>query len=117
MNSPLLDKSLDFATQIVLFYEEFSKTRKDTTIAKQLLRSATSVGANINEAVYGNSKADFISKLHISLKETGESIYWLTLLKRTNLIEYDYVNLLSLAEEIKRMLIASINTSKRNKWN
>jgi len=45
MNSPLLNKSLDFATQIVLFYEEFSKTKKDTTIAKQLLRSATSIGA------------------------------------------------------------------------
>ena len=114
MNSPLLDKSLDFATQIVLFYEEFSKTKKDTTISKQLLRSATSVGANINEAVYGNSKADFISKLHISLKETGESIYWLTLLKRTNLIEYNFDELLSLAEEIKRMLIASLNTAKEN---
>ena len=115
MNSPLLDKSLDFATQVVLFYEEFSKSKKDTTIAKQLLRSATSVGANINEAVYGNSKADFISKLHISLKETGESIYWLTLLKRTNLIEYNFDELLSLAEEIKRMLIASLNTAKENK--
>ena len=115
MNSPLLDKSLDFATQIVLFYEEFSKSKKDTTIAKQLLRSATSIGANINEAVYGNSKADFISKLHISLKETGESIYWLTLLKRTNLIEYNFDEFLSLAEEIKRMLIASLNTAKENK--
>ena len=114
MNSPLLEKSLDFATQIVLFYEEFSNAKKDTTIAKQLLRSATSIGANINEAVYGNSKADFISKLHISLKETGESIYWLTLLKRTNLIEYNYDELLSLAEEIKRMLIASLNTAKGN---
>ena len=114
MNSPLLDKSLDFATQIVLFYEEFSKAKKDNTIAKQLLRSATSVGANINEAIYGNSKADFISKLHISLKETGESIYWLTLLKRTNLIEYNFDELLSLAEEIKRMLIASLNTAKEN---
>lgn len=71
MNSPLLDKSLDFATQIVLFYEAFCETKKDTTIAKQLLRSATSIGANINEAVYGNSKADFVSKLHIALKETG----------------------------------------------
>ncbi len=115
MGSPLLDKSLEFATKIVLFYEAFSKTKKDTTIAKQLLRSATSVGANINEAVYGNSKADFISKLHISLKETGESIYWLTLLKNTNLIEYDFDCLLSLAEEIKRMLISSINTAKNNK--
>ena len=82
------------------------------TIAKQLLRSATSIGANINEAVYGNSKADFISKLHIALKETGESIYWLTLLSRTGLYNFDYLPLLSLAEEIKRMLIASLNTAK-----
>ena len=100
MNSPLLDKSLDFSTQIVLFYETFSKSKKDTTIAKQLLRSATNIGANINEAVYGNSKADFISKLHISLKETGESIYWLTLLKRTKFIEYDFESLLALAEKL-----------------
>ena len=100
MNSPLLDKSLEYSTQIVLFYEVFSKSKKDTTIAKQLLRSATSIGANINEAVYGNSKADFISKLHISFKESGESIYWLTLLKRTKLIEYDFESLLALAEKI-----------------
>lgn len=112
MSSPLLDKSLDFATQIVLFYEAFSRSKKDTTIAKQLLRSATSIGANINEAVYGNSKADFISKLHIALKENGESIYWLTLLSRTGLFDFDYSSLLSLAEEIKRMLIASLNTAK-----
>lgn len=115
MESPLLDKSLEFASKVVLFYEEFSQSRKDTTIAKQFLRSATSIGANINEAVYGNSKADFIAKLHISLKETGESIYWLTLLKRTKLIDYDFDRLLSLAEEIKRMLIASLKTAKGEK--
>lgn len=114
MNNPLIEKSLDFATKIVLFYEEYSKSKKDTTIAKQLLRSATSVGANINEAIYGNSKADFISKLHIALKETGESIYWLKLLKNTKLIDYDFEILLSLADEIKRMLIASLNTAKEN---
>ena len=114
MPSPLLDKSLDFAAQIVLFYEEYGKSKKDTTIAKQLLRSATSIGANINEAVYGNSRADFVAKLHIALKETGESIYWLTLLKRTALLEFNYDTLLSLAEEIKRMLIAAINTAKKN---
>ena len=85
------------------------------SLVNELERSATSIGANINEAVYGNSNADFISKLHISLKETGESIYWLTLMKRTNLFNYDYDNLLLLAEEIKRMLIASINTAKNNK--
>ena len=57
-------------------------------------------------------RGDFISKLHISLKETSESVYWLTLLKRTNLMEYNYDALLNLADEIRRMLIASINTAK-----
>ena len=71
MESPLLNKSLEFATQIVLFYEEYAKSKRDTTIAKQLLRSATSVGANINEAIYGNSKPDFIAKLHISLNNSA----------------------------------------------
>ncbi len=112
MDSPLLSKSLDFATAVVLFYEAISKSRRDTTIAKQLLRSATSIGANLNEAIYGNSRADFVSKLHISLKETGESIYWLTLLKRTGIFEYDYDSMLNLAEEIKRMLIKSLKTTK-----
>ena len=112
MNSPLISKSFDFASDIVVFFETFSKSNKDTTIAKQLLRSGTSIGANLNEAIYGNSKADLIAKLHISLKETSESIYWLMLLKRTQLIDYDYDKLIALAEEIKRMLISSINTSK-----
>ncbi len=114
MESPLINKSLEFATAIVLFYEDYAKSKKDTTIAKQLLRSATSVGANINEAIYGNSKADFISKLHISLKEVSESIYWLKLLKNTNLFDYNYDDVTNLAEEIKRMLISSINTAKQN---
>ena len=114
MESPLLNKSLEFATQIVLFYEEFAKSKRDTTIAKQLLRSATSVGANINEAIYGNSKPDFIAKLHISLKEVSESIYWLKLLNNTKIFDYDYNSAIDLAEEIKRMLISSINTAKKN---
>jgi len=114
MESPLINKSLDFATAIVVFYEEYSKSKRDTTIAKQLLRSATSVGANINEAIYGNSKPDFISKLHISLKEVSESIYWLTLLRNTKIFEYDYATLILLAEEIKKMLISSLKTAKKN---
>ena len=114
MESPLLNKSLEFATQMVLLYEDYAKSRRDTTIAKQLLRSATSVGANINEAIYGNSKPDFIAKLHISLKEVSESIYWLTLLRNTKLFDYNYDNSINLAEEIKRMLISSINTAKKN---
>ena len=114
MDSPLSNKSLEFATQIVLFYEQYAKSKRDTTIAKQLLRSATSVGANINEAIYGNSKLDFIAKLHISLKEVSESIYWLTLLRNTKLFEYDYDVSIKLAEVIKKMLISSINTAKNN---
>ncbi len=98
MDSPLLNKSLEFATQIVLFYEEYAKSKRDTTIAKQLLRSATSVGANINKAIYGNSNPDFIAKLHISLKEVSESIYWLMLLGNTKLFEYNYDVPIKLAE-------------------
>ena len=115
MNSPLLDKSLDFATQAVLFYEDFSKTKKDTTIAKQLLRSATSIGANINEAVYGNSKADFISKLQIALKECYETEYWIEIaLKSKILTEELSGKLLHDCGSIRRMLISSINTAKEN---
>ena len=113
-DNPLLKNSERLAVDI----EALCKTleRKDNSNAIfQIRKSSSSVFANINEAIYGNSKADFISKLHISLKETGESIYWLTLLKRTNLIEYNFDELLSLAEEIKRMLIASLNTAKENK--
>ena len=114
--SPLIDKSLLFATRIVLLYEELLKEKKDGTLLKQLLRSGTSVGANINEAVYGNSKADFISKLHISLKEANESLYWLKLFSNAGIIENKTAEeLISVAEEIKAMLIASINTAKTNR--
>lgn len=113
-DSILNEKALEFAADIVLFYQKFSEQNKDTTLAKQLLRSGTSIGANINEAAYGNSKADFISKMHISLKETGESIYWLKLLRKTNLLDEKGDVLIEAAEEIKRMLIATLNTAKRN---
>jgi len=114
--SPLAEKSLLLATKIVIMYEEQTKIRKDTTILKQLLRSGTSVGANINEAVFGNSKADFISKLHISLKEANESLYWLKLLNSARIIEQATANeFINLTEEIKAMLIASLNTAKNNK--
>ena len=112
--SILNQKAFEFASNMVLFYENYSKTHKDNTISKQLLRSGTSVGANINEAQFGNSKNDFIAKLHISLKETGESIYWIKLLKNTNLLPIQKADeLLNQAEEIKRILIASLNTAKK----
>lgn len=113
--SILQKKSFDFAANIVLFYKKYSKSHRDNTISKQLLRSGTSVGANINEAMFGNSKNDFISKLHISLKECGESIYWIKLLKQTVLLSEQEANkLLQQAEEIKRLLVASLNTAKKN---
>ena len=105
----LADLSMDFAVSILKVTDGI---KGHYSLINQLERSATSIGANIREAKYAHSKADFISKLHISLKETGESIYWLTLLKRTKLIDYDFDELLSLAEEIKRMLISSLNTAK-----
>lgn len=97
------------------FTKNFQKAEKIQRLQSSFSVPRPSIGANINEAVYGNSKADFIAKLHISLKETGESIYWLSLLKRADIFEYNYDSLLSQAEEIKRMLIASINTAKGNK--
>jgi four helix bundle protein len=110
--SVLAEKSLEFATQIVLIFQSYGKQHKDTTIMKQLLRSGTSIGANINEAVFGNSKADFIAKLHIALKECSGSIYWLKILKNTQLID-NAQGLIKLAEEIKAMLISSLNTAKK----
>ncbi len=110
--SILRTKAIDFAADIVKMYDNFLLLKKDNTIAKQLLRSATSIGANLNEAAFGNSKADFISKLHIALKECNESLYWLELLRKVN---YNIENLESLIGEcnqIKALLIKSINTAK-----
>ena len=71
----LLTKSLHFAARIVKLHRYLLKEKHESTISRQIIRSATSIGANANEAVYGISKADFISKLHISLKETAETEY------------------------------------------
>ncbi len=112
--SILHEKALDFAANIVNMYESFLLLKKDNTIAKQLLRSATSIGANLNEATFGNSKADFISKLHIALKECSESLYWLELLKKVNYNIENIDNLIDDCNHIKALLIKSINTAKTN---
>ena len=70
----LIDKSIAFASRIVKLHQHLIKNKKETIISKQIVRSGTSIGANINEANYGQSKADFISKMHIALKETAEMI-------------------------------------------
>ena len=109
----LIDKSIAFASRIIKLHQDLIKTKKETIISKQIVRSGTSIGANINEANYGQSKADFVSKMHIALKETAETEYWLKLLKMSEYITEDMGNsLLGDCLEIKRMLIASINTAK-----
>ena len=111
----LIDKSIAFAARIVKLHRYLIKDKKETVISKQIVRSGTSVGANINEANYGQSKADFISKLHIALKETAETEYWLKLLMMSEYLTVDMGNsLLNDCLEIKRILIASINTAKGN---
>ena len=114
-DNPLLDKSLLFAARIVKLNKYLTKEKKETVIAKQIIRSATSIGANANEAIYGQSKADFISKLQISLKETAETEYWLRLLILSDYItEKEGESLLADCLEIKKILISTLNTAKEN---
>lgn len=111
----LIDKSIVFAARIVKLHQHLIKNKKETIISKQIVRSGTSIGANINEANYGQSKADFISKMHIALKETAETEYWIKLLFMSEYIDDKMSNsLLDDCLEIKRILIASINTAKEN---
>ena len=111
----LIDKSIAVAARIVKLHRYLIKDKKETVISKQIVRSGTSIGANIDEANYGQSKADFISKLHIALKETAETEYWLKLLMMSEYITTDMGNsLLKDCLAIKRILIASINTAKGN---
>ena len=110
MSSALLEKSKAFALAIIKVCNEIKKSKRESVLSNQLIRSGTSVGANIREALYAHSKADFIAKLQIALKECSESEYWLELL-----IESGYWNDTSILEqcrEVKRILIASVNTAK-----
>ena len=109
------EKSMEFAVRIVSAGKYLMQNKKEFILSKQLIRSGTSIGANINEANYGQSKADFVSKMHIALKETAETEYWLKLLTMSEYITEDMgQSLLKDCLEIKRMLIASINTAKEN---
>ena len=111
----LIDKSIAFAARIVKLHAYLYKEKKEHIISKQVVRSGTSIGANINEANYGQSKADFISKLHIALKETAETEYWIRLLSLSDYLDEPMSkSLLQDCLEIKRILIASINTAKEN---
>ena len=111
----LIDKSIDFAARIVKLCKFLENSQKEHIISKQIIRSGTSIGANINEAQYGNSKADFISKLHISLKEAAETEYWLRLLNKSEYVDEKlFKSLLDDCLELKKLLVSSINTAKNN---
>ncbi len=114
-DSVILNKSLKFAARIVKLYQYLSKEKHETVISKQIIRSGTSIGANANEAVYGVSKAEFIAKLQISLKETAETEYWLKLLVMSEyLTEAEGQSLIDDCLEIKRMLVSDLKTAREN---
>ena len=113
-NDKLSVQSMDFAVSIINLVK-LLKENKEHIISNQIGRSGTSIGANIREAQYAHSKADFIAKLQIALKEANETGYWLELLFKTNYItENDYKSLDSACVSLRAILIASINTAKEN---
>lgn len=108
-------KSKAFAIRIVNLNKFLKDSKNETVLSKQVLRSGTSIGANISESIYAQSKADFITKLHIALKEASETEFWIELLANTDYIsETEKTSLLNDCQELIRMLISSLNTSKKN---
>ena len=112
MASPLQEKSKAFALEVIRLCRQLRAERKERVLTDQLLRSSTGIGANIREAAYAHGRADFIAKLQISLKECAESEYWLELLSESGYL-CDPIPLQH-CRELKKLLIASVNTAKRN---
>lgn len=111
----IMEKSEAFSIRIVKMYKYLVGNQSEAVMSKQLLRSGTSIGANIAEAQEAISVPDFISKIYISLKETSETLYWLRLLYKSNYIsESQYQSIYNDAEELKRLLTSSIKTTKMN---
>jgi len=110
------NKSFDFALRIVKLYQYLTETKREFVLSKQILRSGSAIGALIRESEHAESKADFIHKLSIALKEANESDYWIELLFKSNyLTELEYKILFSDLDEIIRLLVSIIKTSKGNK--
>ena len=113
-DSFLYNKSLTFGVRCVNFYQ-FLKKKDVYVLSKQLLRSGTSIGANVRESRFAHSPADFISKLTIALKEAEETQYWLELLFKSNLIsDKEYQSMYDDADELISLLVSSIKTYKSN---
>ena len=114
-DNKLVDLSFAFAKMIVGLVDSI-KTPKSAYMIDQLARAGTSVGANVYEAQYAHSKADFVAKLEIALKEANETSYWLKLIYETDRIGEDaYKNAEKICGNIRRLLIASCNTAKKNR--
>ena len=114
-DSILRDKSKNFAKDIVFLCRRLKQNGVEGSLINQLLRCGTSVGANVHEAQYAQSKKDFISKLEIALKEAGETGYWLELLYRTRYIdETTFKKLSAKCTSLRAMLVASCQTAKRS---
>lgn len=110
-DSVTLDKSKNFAIRIVRLYQYLCTEKKEFVLSKQLLRSGTSIGANLAEAIYGISDKDFLSKIYISLKECAETKYWLELLFKTDyLTEQQYQSINEDCTELIKLLTSSAKT-------
>lgn len=113
--NPIVDKSKAFSLKIIKLYQYLCNEKREFVLSKQLLRSGTSIGANVKEGIRGYSKADFYAKLGISLKEASESEYWLELLHEANYLEDEYFKeLYADCQEIIRILISITKTQKEN---
>ena len=113
--SILSDKSYAFAIKIVRLSQSLQTKSKEFVLSRQILKSGTAIGALIREAEFAQSKADFISKMSISLKEANETVYWLNLLKNTDHINNEsFLNLESNCKELVTMLVSSVKTSKNS---
>lgn len=109
------DKSLAFAKRIAKLYRFLVDKKKETIMSKQILRSGTSIGANIREGLFAQSRKDFISKMNIALKEAGETDYWLEILYSAEyLIEMEYKSLKNDNDELIKLLSPIIKTTKEN---
>jgi len=109
------EKSFKFSLRIIKLYS-FLKENKEYVLSKQLLRSGTSIGANINEALAGESKADFIHKMAIASKEVRETLYWLELLQESQLVKQDYSKIIDECSELKKILTSIVKTTKENQF-
>ena len=109
----ILDKTMNFAVRIVNLYKFMVNEKCEYTLSKQLLRSGTSIGANVHEAHNAQSKKDFLAKMYIAFKEVSESEYWITLLMRTDFLSEEQAeSILNDCIEIKKILTSIIKTTK-----